>query len=618
MYEKKYIIKKPLEVVKAFFEVFFTLFLCLNILIAVTPAASLRIFMNTRLLPVLMQTPRGFRFFLTLQNLVTYQLAIVFIVLSGLALIYLLNIDVINSKIKHFFQKGISLSVIQTNEDHKTFIPPQVNGFLVCFSCFLFVLFFFNIFNQTVIIHPETYDTFARQFHPGAVFSELIPTIFNKVNFEGLGYRPRVMSFLIDYININALPLLNRIFPFWGMRLVFNVIAVPLSIFSVYLLLNHFFKTMPLGIKLFLSVLPLFSGSFQWEIGNFYRTSKFLVVPLCLFLLYYFLKKSHVSLSDGRFEKKDIPKLLAAVFLVSLCTIYDEYLVAVVVYFSFAAILLSVIKRQLYSNAVVFTSAGVFYLFWYLVIGRFLFGMFTGVHVYYDYVPIFVPMEMGEHIHTYSVLVTRLSLRILFDLVRIYLQLISYNMVFLSLIIIVVFAFFIIRGKKQYTYDILNIPVFIITLSFLLTCAVTLGHAGIIRRNMSYTYYMAPSFFLLYAGAIYLFYHFLSGNSNRILTSFVFLCFSILVFSNNNTAMRSINAAANRGSSVFGVLPGARVVPHGDPRIIELDRLIEEHNIRRNFVYFVCRQELARAAQVPHVLPDEPDEEDELFDLYYP
>lgn len=268
------------------FIIFFICFLCINILFSLL--YSLRSKFAEYLLHIQLTE------YITDVNFV--KSSMFFSVLSGLILIYLVNHTYINTKIKELCSKWFSLPAINTDINMSIPVSAPINVILFLLSGLLIFLFFRQYFSFEPMIHPETYGTFPLQIKKGTdVIKQCIPTIFNLDNFEGGAYRPRLMSFLIDYININALPILNRLFPFWGMRLIFNVIAILLSIFAVYLLLNNFFKAMPVGLKLFLSVFPIYFVNTQSSMGIFYRTSKFLVIPLCLFLLHYFLKYFKIS-----------------------------------------------------------------------------------------------------------------------------------------------------------------------------------------------------------------------------------------------------------------------------------------------------------------------------------
>ena len=577
LYFKKIPIK---QIIKGIAEIFFALFLCFNIILAASPDFLLYFhgLMTATFLPMFMNWPGGMvagvRIYHAISSYFSFQSAIMGIILSCLMLTYLFNMAKVNSAIKQFFKKKNFLPIIRIeNSAIQAPLPAPLNIFLIVFSCFLFFLFFYNFFTTPPIIHYETFtnQTFVKQMRTGTyVITDLIPTIFNKMNFEGGGYRPRVMSFLVDYININALPVLNRIFPFWGMRKILSVIAVPLTILSVYLLLNHFFKTMAVGIKLFFSVVPLFFTFYIQGMSNFYRTSKFLVIPLALFLLYYFLKKLDINC-----ELKKAYKLLPPLFLVFLCTIYDEQLIAVVVYLAFASVFLTVFNKKFFVNTFVFTGAVLSWLSWHFIIGRWLFGIFT-------------PYEMIDHVHTYSSLLGFFSFQKIAVLVTTYFHLIIFNFIFFPAIIIISLVLVLVGAKKQFTADLLHFPVFVIILSFLLSCAVALGHAGIIHWGMVNTWYNAAPFYLFYIGVLYLFCHILSNYSNNVLKSVIFLSLSVLILTSNNTNMREINAAIRGGSTVFSRLEHSDVEELGDQRIIDLHNMIIEKNINQNFVYFVA------------------------------
>jgi hypothetical protein len=106
----------------------------------------------------------------------------------------------------------------------------------------------------------------------------------------------------------------------------------------MYVLLNDFLKAMPVSLKLFLSVFPIYFVNVQAALPIFYRTSKYLVIPLGLFILRYFLKNCEVS-----FSKRRIPTVLLAWILLSLSTLFDEQLVAIVLFFFCLSLLYSLI-----------------------------------------------------------------------------------------------------------------------------------------------------------------------------------------------------------------------------------------------------------------------------------
>ena len=419
-----------------------------------------------------------------------FKTSMFFIVISGLILIILNNIDILKSVIKNSGLNRIFKSVREkeTNIENPVSIPRYLNIFFVVLSILLVVLFFIQYFSHTVYVQQESYVTFPLQMKAGSeILKQCIPTIFNLDNFEGGMYRPRVLSFLVDYININALPVLNRLFPFWGMRLVLTVLAILLTVVAMYVLLNDFFRTMPVGIKSFLSVFPIYFITFQAFLPFFYRTSKYLVIPLGLFILRYFLKNYEIS-----FTKRGIPKGLLAWILLSLSTLYDEQLLAIIVFFFCLSLLYSLISKKLYANTVVSASALIFYLFWYFCLGKYLFSIFTP------------HPKMEFTIHSYRSLLSIFNPQSFYDAIIYYINLINLN----SKAALPILCFFLgfslvnknIAGKAK--MFLIAIPVLL--LSFLLVCAVYYGHPGPSQiPEFNLMNYFAPALFLFYFVSIY-------------------------------------------------------------------------------------------------------------------
>jgi hypothetical protein len=368
-------------------------------------------------------------------------------------------------------------------------LPLYLNIFFIVLSCLLIVLFFFQYFSHTIYISPELLFSLPLQIRESPeILKQCIPSIFNLDNYEGGGYRPRILSFLVDYIDVHTLPVFNRLFPFWGMRPILTVISILLSIAAMYILLNDFFKAMPVGLKLFLSVFPMYFINVQANLAIFYRTSKFLVIPLGLFILRYFLKNYEIS-----FSKRGIPAGQLAWILLSLSTLYDEQLVFIVLFFFCLSLLYSVIKRKLYMNTVVFAASLVFYLFWYFCLGRYLFSIFT-------------PHPFIKHPHQYSSFLAILKPNRIYEAVIIYFSSISGNFKALLPILFFLFGFSLVNKNMEGKDKMWSIAIPVLALSFLLVCANIFGASFLnfyyVQESKFLTYF-TPALFLFYFVSIY-------------------------------------------------------------------------------------------------------------------
>jgi hypothetical protein len=394
------------------------------------------------------------------------------------------------------------------------------------------------------------------------ILKQCIPTIFNLDNFEGGLYRPRILSFLVDYINMNALPVLNRLFPFWGMRNVFTVLALLLSVAAMYVLLNDFLKAMPVGLKLFLSAFPMYFVNSQSFLPIFYRTSKYLVIPLGLFILRYFLKNYEIS-----FTKRGIPTVLLAGILLSLSTLYDEQLVAIVLFFFCLSFLYSFIKRKLSMNTVVFAAALVFYLFWYFCLGRYLFS-------------IFMQHPLLKHIHEYSSFLSIFKPDKFFDAVIFYYNLINNNFKLLLPILFVLLGFSLknrnIEGKAKMC--LIAIP--ILLLSFLLVCAIFFGTPGLVQfSDFKFSPYFAPALFLLYFASIYFSFNiFRFLPYKKIFAGIILLSLLTFVIDSRYHKDEYYSISINKGHL-------APFYGETDDRHIRFDDIIKEKNIKIKYIH---------------------------------
>jgi len=265
------------------------------------------------------------------------------------------------------------------------------------YCCFGLVGIFLGIFFQQYFftkpwIHPEVYRTFHLQIKEGAnVFREFIPTLLNLDNFEMGHYRPRILSFLIDYININSLPILNKLFPEWGLRLISNPLLVLALVYVIYRFFLYLFPKSSKGFLLLLSVSPIFFIHLQSSMGRFYRASRFLQAPLCLALCLYFLS-NHMRFLSFRSSKVEDGcswrEAIIHIALLFLATLYVEEIVLVCLFFAVGSGIVSLMRKQLSITLITFSVALVLYVLWYLWLGKIVFGAYT-------------PHELKTHPHGY-------------------------------------------------------------------------------------------------------------------------------------------------------------------------------------------------------------------------
>lgn len=499
-----------------------------------------------------------------------FKSSFVFLVISVIFLCVIENADKIKGRIKLFcfkdFQENKNIPAYQCS------IPLPINISLIIFSIVLVILFFYHFFSFVPMIQPETYDTLPLQIKSGSlnIINELIPTIFNLDNFEGGMYRPRVLSFLIDYININSISFLNTIFPFWGLRLPFNMISILLLIIGSYSFLNKLFKKFSFGIKLFFSVVPIYFINIQTSMGTFYRTSKFLVVPLTLFLLIYFFD----NFQTITINRRVIIKAICSAFLIFLCTIFNELLVACILFLCFSSLVLSFFRKQLSINAITFIAALILYFLWYFVLGKILFGIFT-------------PHPLLKHVHSYSSLISLFVPYNIYNIFGLYYSFISdnYKILFFALLLLLGFCASEMIFKKNYKF--LSIGAFIFVLSFLLACSNAIGHQLIISLpDMKYSTYLAPSLVLFYLASIYLIFNsFIYNHSKFIRYSFLFSFVLLnLIHLYNTKLYYNIHTEYNGHLTVIQ----EDEIKHYK-NILYFENILIANNINKNHIYLITK-----------------------------
>jgi hypothetical protein len=337
----------------------------------------------------------------------------------------------------------------------------------------------------------------------------------------------------------------------------------------MYILLNDFLKAMPVGLKLFLSVFPIYFINVQASLTGFYRTSKFLVIPLGLFILRYFLKNYEIS-----FSKRGIPAGLLAWILLSLSTLYDEQLVFIVLFFFCLSLLYSVIKRKLYISTVVFAASLVFYLFWYFCLGRYLFSIYT-------------PHPFIKHMHQYSSFLAILKPNRIYDAVIIYFSSINGNFKALLPILFFLLGFSLVNKNIEGKAKMWSIAIPVLALSFLLVCANIFGAPWIFSIPESkFLIYLVPALFLFYFVSLYLSFNiFRFLPYKKIFAGIILLSLLTVVIFNRYHKDEYYSIHINNKTSTGMNTPLHDIELSKYEQIIIFDDIIKEKNINQKYIH---------------------------------
>ncbi len=123
----------------------------------------------------------------------------------------------------------------------------SINLLFSFFSIVILGLWLKDIVTYSPIINPEFIKTFNFMITPS--LQKDIYKIFNLTVTEESMYRPRVLSFLLQYIDSSFIVVMNKVFPIWGARLVWNYISVVLIVLSLLNVTKQFFTSSSFSVR---------------------------------------------------------------------------------------------------------------------------------------------------------------------------------------------------------------------------------------------------------------------------------------------------------------------------------------------------------------------------------
>lgn len=215
-------------------------------------------------------------------------------------------------------------------------------------------------------------------------FKDMLHKSFNLDMIEDGQYRPRIMAFVIQYLDIKGWKILNQIFPWWGGRFPMTLVAIPICMGGAYTILRKLFKESSQELCIFVSSLFLFLPNYQATTYFFMRTAKLIApgIALCVIGL-FFCKREYMQ----PLKEFNIKNIIYIVLLFILSTV-DEQILAVLVILLGATLFDSIMKQKSTRWLHIYTETIVFYCIYHLTWGKMLFQHFT-------------PEPLKQHPHTF-------------------------------------------------------------------------------------------------------------------------------------------------------------------------------------------------------------------------
>lgn len=299
-----------------------------------------------------------------------------------------------------------------TFDGYFNFIPIK-KGLFICFSCITVILigiYVYYYLKLPHIIHPEVYGDFAQYANKDSrmFVKNLIPKIFDCTMIEQGLYRPRVLAFLWQYIDTNLMIVIDRLFPWFGIKMPLTLVVVPATILVWGYVFKKNFKDISWVWGILFGVVLLFIPNIQTATYFFLRSAKVVVPVLGIGIINYGIAHMEEDITIKKYMQGWKRNIGCILLLFVLCT-FDEQIIAICA-FLFVISLLSIVYRKriqrLSINILAVLLMYVFYDKWW---GRWLFEYFT-------------PVQLQRHIHNISMIITDFDFSYLKQSLEIYLK----------------------------------------------------------------------------------------------------------------------------------------------------------------------------------------------------
>lgn len=320
--------------------------------------------------------------------------------------------------------KNLDKNLKKINEKIKKIVSSKAFNYICLTLGIAVILIYFGFYMiKQPIVDEEVRPNVTNNLIPWEVkkgdnfIKAMITRPFN-LNITELGqYRPRYMAFLIQFLDENMFFKVTRLIPFFGNRQPFYIIAMFLTVLSMFYFIKSVWKKCPNGLNLFISSSILMFQNYQVATYWRARSAKLLALSACIFLISYILNNL-----ETKMEKKKWKYLLLSIPIFLLMTL-DEQVLAVGALLLGLSVLFSIINKKLNLSTVIMALScalyGSFHLWW----GKALFKHFTG--------------SLTKHGHTIQGSISGISLTTFNDSIKILSTTIP-KVIFMSFIVFVI------------------------------------------------------------------------------------------------------------------------------------------------------------------------------------
>lgn len=353
----------------------------------------------------------------------------------------------------------------------------------------LLLLYSYILFSKPFLLHPEIALTFDPMVEAGKGF---IAKIFNMCIIEQGLYRPRLVCFIIHYVDCNFMMFLSHFTN--KFILLFSFFSGYIYVGALYLLFKRLLPNTKKAYLLLFSILPIFTHAWLTSTMTLCRSSK-LLTPAVVVVVYNFWLKHKDE------EKQPAWKTAAYALLLFAGMLMDEQVILFSAFLLGYSILLRAIKKIRAENAVSVPAAGkpvmavlgiasVLYVFWHKVLGRILFSKFT-------------PMVMQPHRHQFSQPFTNMSLSLILNSLSVWLEAMNAFFTPITFVAALLICFFLIYSKKAKDKEKIFNSLALVVCSVLIIYSCCSAHSPIYRyRDLPYGFYFLSASVLCYIAVV--------------------------------------------------------------------------------------------------------------------
>ncbi|MBA3536118.1 MAG: hypothetical protein H0T84_05840 [Tatlockia sp.] len=308
--------------------------------------------------------------------------------------------------------------------------------------------------------------------------------IFDSSETELGYYRPRVISFLLQYIDSHFFLFMTKVYPKWGGRLIGYYFSIFMIILSSFYLVKTLIPAQNFAFRLLLAIPPLTWINTQGTILVSLRSAKLLCIAAIIYMFTLLIKSEKWSFDFLHYRALFFHSILFTLF----CLVDEQIISFLVLFTAYSIFMYFCDKKDLRSF--------VFYGGLSLIIYTLLFHTLLKT-IFSHFTPNFKP----THLHTLSLLLKNFSWSFVLKSIQLYTIVVVKNFSFLLVFFLLAF----INALRVKKYNDLLLVVVFISGSMISIAGISLIHPPITSfPDLKVSMYFLPVVTVFYCLLLYL------------------------------------------------------------------------------------------------------------------